>query len=433
MDYPQTLKEKILSAANTPGVYLMRDTKGIVLYVGKARNLKKRLVSYFSTDLTRKTVALMQKVGDVEFRLCASEDLALLLEASLIHQLKPRYNVSLRDDKSFPFVKISGGDFPAIYITRKKDDLGAQHPALSEGPVRASAQYIGPYTNVKLLKNALKIIRRSFAYRSCKRMPKQSCVYHKINLCPACCIGAISVKEYAHRIDNIILILKGKTDLLIRSLTRTMQNRSSAMDFEAAARLRDQITVLSEYASGPRGVNRKKESEDLRNRLGLNKLPIRIEGFDISNISGNQAVGSMVSFYNGTPDKNNYRRFRIRTVQGIDDYKMLAEIVRRRYARVIKEGGALPDLLIIDGGKGQLLAVFKQLEYLHIKLPIISIAKKDEHIYSSCKSHVLKFLEDTPALNLIRRVRDEAHRFALAYHQLLRKKALIGYSHARGE
>jgi len=413
MDYSQTLKEKILSACESPGVYLMRDAKNVVQYVGKAKNLKKRLLSYYRTGLSRKTAALMQKVADVELRLCASQELALLLEASLIRQLKPRYNVSLRDDKSFPFVKISGGDFPGVYITRKKDDLDAMH--------------IGPYTNVKLLKNALKIIRSSgFAYRSCRRMPKQSCVYYKINLCPGCCIGKISVEEYARLIDNIILILNGKTDLLIRSLTRTMQDRSKVMDFEAAARLRDQITVLSEHASGSRGVNRKKESEDLRNRLGLSKLPQRIEGFDISNISGNQAVGSMVSFYNGVPDKNNYRRFRIKTVQGIDDYKMLAEIVRRRYTRIIKEGRVLPDLLLIDGGKGQLQAAVKQLEYLHLKLPVISIAKKEEHIYSSCKPCVLKFVEDTPAINLIRRVRDEAHRFALVYHQLLRKKALIG-------
>ncbi len=412
MDYSQALKEKILSSCESPGVYLMRDAAGIVLYVGKAKNLKKRLLNYLGIGLSPKTAALMQKVRDVELRLCASEELALLLEASIIHRLKPRYNVSLRDDKSFPFVKVSKGDFPAVYITRKKDDL--------------SAQYIGPYTNTKLLKNALKIIRSNFAYRSCKQMPKQSCVYYKINLCPGCCIGKISVKEYARNINNIVLILNGKTDLLIRSLTRIMQDKSKAMDFEAAARLRDQITVLSEHASGLRGVNRKKESEDLKKRLGLNKLPIRIEGFDISNISGNQAVGSMVSFYDGTPDKNNYRRFRIKTVCGIDDCKMLAEIVRRRYARIIKEGGVLPDLLLIDGGKGQLQAAVKQLEYLHIKLPVISIAKKDEHIYSSCRPGFLKFAEDTPALNLIRRVRDEAHRFALAYHQLLRKKALIG-------
>jgi len=428
MNYPQTLKEKILSAYESPGVYLMRDAAGVVQYVGKAKNLKKRLLSYLRTDLSRKTAALMQKAQDVELKLCASEDLALLLEASLIRQLKPRYNVSLRDDKSFPFVKISGGDFPAIYITRKKDNLGGL--------------YIGPYTNVKLLKNALKIIRSSgFAYRSCKRMAKRSCVYHKINLCPACCIGKISVKEYARNIDNIILILNGKTDLLIRNLTSSMQDRSRVLDFEAAARLRDQITVLSESlgVSGPRGVNRKKESEDLRNKLGLSKLPIRIEGFDISNISGNQAVGSMVSFYNGAPDKNNYRRFRIKTVCGIDDYKMLAEVVRRRYSRILKEKGVLPDLLLIDGGKGQLQTAVKQLEYLHLKLPVVSIAKprnitpaeglrgrKDEYIYSSCKSRHLKFLEDTPAINLIRRVRDEAHRFALAYHQLLRKRALIG-------
>lgn len=410
MDYSQTLKEKILSAPNSPGVYLMRDAAGLVLYVGKANSLKRRLFSYLSADLNNKTASLMAKVVDIEFRLCINEHLALLLEASLIRELKPRYNVSLRDDKSFPLVKISGEDFPAIYITRSKDDLGAQ--------------YIGPYTNVKLLKNALKIIRRSFAYRSCKRMPKQYCLYHRINLCPAPCIGLISRKEYRRVIDNIILILEGKTDLLIRGLTKLMRDKSKAMDFEAAASARDQIAVLSENAFGPSEVNRRREAEDLKNRLGLKTLPEKIEGFDISNISGNQAVGSMVSFHNGIPDKNNYRRFRIKSVQGIDDYKMLAEVLRRRYSRIIKEGGALPDLALIDGGKGHLQAAARQLKELHLKLPVISIAKKDEHIYSSCKSRPLKFIEDTPALNLIRRVRDEAHRFALAYHHLLRKKEL---------
>ncbi|MDD5097079.1 MAG: GIY-YIG nuclease family protein [Candidatus Omnitrophica bacterium] len=412
MDNRKILKEKILSADESPGVYLMRDAARIVLYVGKANNLKKRLASYLRADLSPKTAALMQKVEDIELRLCASQEMALLLEASLIHQLKPKYNVSLRDDKSFPYVKISEGDFPAIYITRKQDD--------------SAAQLIGPYTNSKLLKNALKVIRSSFAYRSCKRLPKQSCIYYKIKLCPGCCIGKISAKEYARNIRNIILILNGKTDFLIRSLTRAMQDKSQARDFEAAARLRDQITVLSEHTGGGQGVNRKKEAEDLKNRLGLSKLPVRIEGFDISNIFGNYAVGSLVSFCDGTPDKNNYRRFRIKTVQGIDDYKMLAEIVRRRYARIIKEKEVLPDLLLIDGGSGQLKAAVEQLKHLQIRIPVISIAKQDEHIYSSAKPGFLKFKEDTPAINLIRRVRDEAHRFALAYHQLLRKKALIG-------
>lgn len=424
MGYSQRLKEKILSAPNSPGVYLMRDAAGLVLYVGKANSLKRRLFSYLSAGLNNKTASLMAKVVDIEFRLCSNEDMALLLEASLIRELKPRYNVSLRDDKSFPLVKISREDFPAVYITRSKDDSGAQ--------------YIGPYTNVKLLKNALKIIRRSFPYRSCKRMPKQYCLYHRINLCPAPCIGRISRKEYRRVIDNIILILEGKTDLLIRGLAKLMRDKSKALDFEAAASARDQIAVLSENAFGPSEVNRRREAEDLKNRLGLKTLPEKIEGFDISNISGNQAVGSMVSFHNGIPDKNNYRRFRIKSVQGIDDYKMLAEVLRRRFtrpyrigryaplrsSRLIKERGDLPDLALIDGGKGHLRAAARQLKELHLKLPLAGIAKKEEHVYAAGRGGPLNFPKDAPALNLIRRVRDEAHRFALAYHHLLRKKEL---------
>ena len=412
MEQSQKLKEKVLSAPDSPGVYLMRDNRGKVLYVGKANSLKKRLSNYFTKGLDSKTLALMGKVADVEFRLSPHEAMALLLEASLIRKLRPRYNICLRDDKSFPFVRISGEEFPSISITRKKND--------------PHSRYLGPYTNAKLLKNALKIIRRSFAYRSCRHLPSQSCIYGRINLCLAPCVGKVSRKEYRRGMDNIILILEGKADLLIHDLSRMMQDKSRARDFEAAALLRDQISTLAELSAGLSGVNRKSELEDLKNRLGLKKLPERIEGFDISSISGKQAVGSMVSFYCGSPDKNNYRRFRIRGFQGIDDYKMLAEVVRRRYSRLIKEKSALPDLLLIDGGKGHLLSAAGQLKELGLDLPLVSIAKKEERIYSNQKARSLIFSKDNPALNLIRRVRDEAHRFALGYHLLLRRKELIG-------
>jgi len=411
MGRPQELKEKISSAPNSPGVYLMRDRRGKVLYVGKAGSLRKRLSSYFIKGLDSKTLALMNKVADIEFRLSPNESMALLLEAGLIHKFKPHYNISLRDDKSFPFVKISAEVFPAISITRKKDD--------------SSGRYIGPYTNAKLLKNALKVIRRSFAYRSCRRLPGKSCIYGRINLCPAPCLGRLDPKEYNLRIEDIILILEGKADLLINRLRHLMQNKSRARDFEAAAEARDQISTLAELSAGLSGVNRKGELEDLKNKLGLRKLPERIEGFDISNISGKQAVGSMVSFYRGNPDKNNYRRFRIKDCTGMDDYKMLAEVVRRRYSRLIKENSALPDLLLIDGGKGHLLAAFRQVKELGLDLPLVSIAKKEELVYSNNKECGLNFADDTPTLNLIRRVRDEAHRFAVSYHLLLRRKELI--------
>ncbi len=390
----------------------MRDIRGKVIYVGKAKSLKKRLYNYLGSGLDAKTSALMRKVTSIEFMLSASEAMALLLEAKMIHKFKPRYNVSLRDDKSFPFVKISGEEFPSISITRKKDD--------------ASARYLGPYTNVKLLKSALKIIRRSFAYRSCRRLPRQSCIYGRIKLCPAPCAGRVGRSEYLKNISDIVMILEGRADILVHRLTRLMQEKSAARDFEAAAGIRDQISTLAELSSGLSGVNRSGELEDLKVMLGLKDTPRRIEGFDISNISGKQAVGSMVSFYCGNPDKNNYRRFRIKWIRGIDDYGMLSEVVHRRYSRVIREKGVLPDLLLIDGGKGHLLAARAQLKALGVDIPLASIAKKEERVYSSLSRRPRSFSEDTPALNLIRRIRDEAHRFAVKYHLLLRRKELIG-------
>ena len=422
MSYAQILREKILSAPDSAGVYLMRDGEGRVLYVGKANSLKKRLHNYLGRNLSAKTVALMAKVVDVEFRLTPNEELALLLEFKLIQEIKPRYNISLKDDKGFPFVRISQEEFPSIQVRRKKKN--------------AAGRYLGPYTNSKLLKNVLKIIRLEFAYRSCQRLPKQSCLYYEINLCPAPCSGKISRKEYQRRIDKIILILKGQGDLLVRKLTKSMQDKSREQDFEAAGRMRDQIIILSRMSSQLDGFSRKNELELLKRSLNLKHLPVRIEGFDISNISGLQAAGAMVSFYNGRADKNNYRRFRIKTFVGIDDYKMLAEIVRRRYRRLLKEKKALPDLVLIDGGKGHLLTALAELKALNLHIPLVSIAKPrkeargfmqnraQENIYSSQPGGklMLALPREGEALNLIRRIRDEAHRFALGYHHLLRKK-----------
>ena len=412
MNYRQTIKEKILSAPDSPGVYLMRDCLGRVLYVGKAKVLKKRLLNYLGRDLSGKTQALMAKVADLEFRLAPNEAMALLLEFKLIHEFKPKYNISLKDDKSFPFVKISQEEFPSIQVTRKKNDT--------------AARYLGPYTNTKLLKNALKIIRLELAYRSCKRLLKQSCIYHRINLCPAPCIGKISQKEYQQRIANIVLILEGRGDLLMRKLTKSMQEKSNSLDFEAAARMRDQIVVLSRISERPDTCSCQNALKELQGSLNLKNLPARIEGFDISNLSGKQATGAMVSFYNGQADKSNYRRFRIKSFAGIDDYKMLAEVLRRRYTRLLEEKKTLPDLLLIDGGKGHLLVAAHQLKALNLNIPLVSIAKEKENIYSSqsAKWRVV-LVKEGAALNLIRRIRDEAHRFALTYHHLLRKKALI--------
>jgi excinuclease ABC subunit C len=406
------IQEKIKSAPEEAGVYLMKDNKGRVIYVGKAKSLKKRLMAYLGRDLSTKTVALMSHVFDIEYQVCPNESLSLLHEASLIHKYKPRYNVSLRDDKSFPSVKITNEEFPAIYVSRKKEEDGAC--------------YLGPYTNAKLLKSALKIIRRSFPYRSCKKFPKRPCIYYRLSLCPAPCIGRITKKEYAKAIRNISLMLDGKTDALIKRLTEDMGFYSKERKFEEAAKIRDQINALSAITQSKSNFSSQDVIEDLKGLLRLSRLPERIEAFDISNIKGQEATGSMVSFYKGVADKDNYRRFRIRTAEIVDDYKMLAEVIRRRYSRAIKERLALPDLILIDGGKGHLLTAQKELEILGLEIALASIAKEEENIYIKDNARPIKLKSDTPALNLIRKVRDEAHRFAIKYHHLLRRKKIIG-------
>ena len=407
------LRKKVAQAPNTSGVYLMKDGEGKVIYVGKAKSLKKRLLNYVGKNLDTKTVMLMSNVADIEYRLAPTESLALLLEASLIHKYEPKYNVSLRDDKSFPLVKITDEDFPAVCITRKREnDL---------------AKYFGPYTSAWLLREALKIIRKRFPYRSCRQMPKKACMYYRIGLSPAPCIGKISKREYAKRIKNISLILEGKTETLARKLLREMSLKAKRREFEEAAVIRDQVNALSAIAGNYAGLPNGGELTDLMSLLQLKKLPERIEAFDISNISGKEATGSMVSFYRGLPDKNNYRRFRIKTVNRIDDYGMLAEVVRRRYSRLVKEKLPLPDLVIIDGGKAHLLTADRELVKLGLEIiPLASFAKEEEHIYIRRRFRPIKLESDTPALNLIRRVRDEAHRFAVAYHHILRRKKIIG-------
>jgi excinuclease ABC subunit C len=406
------LREKIARLPQEPGVYLFKDAEGTIIYIGKAKSLKKRVSSYFARDLSGKTMILMSQVRDIEYRLCPTESLALLLEASLIRQHRPKYNISLRDDKSFPFVKITNEEFPAICITRKKEDDGSL--------------YLGPFTSAKLLREALTIIRRTFPYRSCRQLPKKACMYYRIGLSPAPCVGKIGREEYRKTIDDIVLILQGSTEGLIKKLSLAMQKESGARNFEAAAALRDRIAALSALGRSSAFSPEESQLQDLEGLLDLEVTPQRIEAFDISDISGKEACGSMVSFYKASPDKNNYRRFRIKTVAGVDDYKMLSEVVARRYSRLVREKLPLPDLILIDGGRGHLLTAAKELEKLGLQIPLVSIAKDRENIYTKEKAQPIRFSSERPALNLIRRIRDEAHRFALSYHHVLRRKVTLG-------
>jgi len=409
------LKEKVARLPESPGIYIFKDSAGKIIYIGKAKSLKKRVQTYFSRDLSAKTQIMVGKIADLEYRLTPSEAQAQILEASLVKENQPQYNISLKDDKSFPLIRISDEDFPIVSLYRRKKAIAHD-----------TARYFGPYTNVALLRQALKIIRRIFGFRSCKTLPNKVCLYGRIKLCPAPCEGKITPEKYREIIKNIILFLDSKQEALLEKLSLRMKETAGVHKFEEAAKIRDQINALTAIGQTRVSLGSFRESEDLKNLLKLEKLPLRIEAFDISNIYGKEATGSMVSFYKGFADKNNYRRFRIKSVSGINDYKMLAEVVERRYSRLMEEKLPLPDLILIDGGRSHLLTAQRELKKLGLEIPLVSIAKEQENIYTNKKAKPINLKSDTPGLNLIRRIRDEAHRFALSYHHLLRRKKIIG-------
>ncbi|MBM3255375.1 MAG: excinuclease ABC subunit UvrC [Candidatus Omnitrophica bacterium] len=408
------LKDKIENLPESPGVYIFKDSQAAIIYIGKAKDLKKRVQTYFSRQLNSKTQAMVGKVADMEHRLTPTEAQAQILESFLIKRYQPQYNISLKDDKSFPWIKISNEEFPLVSICRrKKIDPDDQ------------ATYFGPYTNVDLLRQAFKLMRRIFAFRSCKTMPKEPCLYYRLKLCPAPCNAKIDTQHYKEIIYQIRMFLDYKYEELLDILSRRMKEAAAESRFEEAAKIRDQINALGAIGNSSGGAVSLNELEDLKSLAGLPNLPYRIEAFDVSNIQGKSASGSMVSFYKGRPEKGSYRRFRIKSVSGIDDYKMIAEVVSRRYFRLSQERLKPPDLILIDGGRQHLLVALKELEKLKLNIPLISIAKDKENIYTKDRDYPLKLGADTPALNLIRRVRDEAHRFAISYHRLLRKKKFL--------
>jgi excinuclease ABC subunit C len=411
----ERLKDKVANLPESPGVYIFKDGQGAIIYIGKAKDLKKRVQTYFSRQLNSKTQAMVAKVAEIEYRLTPTEAQAQILEASLIKGHQPQYNISLKDDKTFPWIKVSAEEFPVVSICRrKKTEAGG------------SAVYFGPYTNVDLLRQAFKLMRRVFAFRSCKTMPKEPCLYYRLKLCPGPCAGKIESRQYKEIIYQVRMFLDYRYEELLAALSRRMQEASRDSRFEEAALIRDQINALGAIGNNKGGAVTLNELEDLRALLGLAHSPYRIEAFDISNIQGESACGSMVSFYKGSADKDNYRRFRIKSVSGIDDYKMIAEVVARRYSRLVNERLGLPDLVLIDGGRQHLAVALRELEKLKLNIAVISIAKDRENIYTKDKDYPLRLEQDTPALNLIRRVRDEAHRFAISYHRLLRKKKALG-------
>jgi excinuclease ABC subunit C len=409
------LKEKIKNLPSKSGVYIFKDKEGKILYIGKAKDLRKRVSSYFTRPLDNKTQALISKTEDINYIVTASPAYAQLLEASLIKEKLPPYNISLKDDKSFPFICITDEDFPRIYICRRKKIKKYDRSI-----------YLGPYTNAKLLRQALKVLRKIFGFRSCKTLPKKSCLYGRLSLCPAPCEGKIDSSQYKKIINKIILFLNSNYHQLLEKLTEEMQRLAEEKRFEEAVCIRDQIRAISVLVNPAQESEECDELDALRNLVNLKKLPLRIEAFDISNMGGKESCAAMVSFYKGKPDKSNYRRFRIKTVNNIDDYAMLREVIYRRYKRLIEEKKELPDLIIVDGGKAHLNSAKKELKILNLDIPIIAIAKEEERLYATTRPQPIEYKKQNLAFNLILKIRDEAHRFAVAYHRILRRKKCLG-------
>jgi len=547
------IEEQVRRLPAGPGVYIYKDEKGSIIYVGKAINLKNRVQSYFrrTGKLDEKTRLLVGEIRDIEFFIVPSEQDALILELNLVKRHRPHYNIMLKDDKGFPYLRITPGDWPKLEVTRRY--------------VEGEGRYFGPFTDSRSVNAVLDLLRRLFPFRSCSqdlKRVKRPCLEYDMHRCPSPCSGKIAASDYKKSIDQAVLFLEGRQERVVKQLQREMTAAAEETDYERAAELRDRIrdieeviaaqriatrvkgeldavafvqagdecfvmvffirggkligrehfilkgtadqpssrvlaTFIGQFYSGAahipplilleqeaddkavlegwlaskRGTkveiavprrgprvelmttvadNAKKGLEqyklkrlltgaedaragldELARVLDLNGPPERIEGYDISNIQGKQAVGSMAVFSSGRPDSKNYRRFRIKTVPGANDFAMMKEVVGRRFARAKGEAGekwtVLPDLILIDGGEGQLSAAMEALKEKNApEIPIIGLAKEHEEIYLPGRSEPIVLEERSPARRLLQRVRDEAHRFALGYHTNLRQKASVG-------
>ncbi len=507
------------SLPKNPGCYIFRDRSRRIIYIGKAKDIRKRVSSYFQKkEHDAKTEALISHIDSVDFIVTDNEVEALILENNLIKKNQPKYNILLKDAKRYAYIELTDEDFPRLLLARKRT---------------AGGKYFGPFTSAAERDHVLRIAQRLFQIRTCRRMPKRPCLRYHINLCTAPCAGHATLEEYARQIRKAGKFLSGRAEELIKELESDMRAASAGQRYEKALLFRDQINALKHLTEQQNVERQKTYDEDiinymvrggkayvnlfniykgtlinrqefifehdegfleefmtryysenrvpkeiivpkktgdaikgyletirkskvrvivpqkgekkqllelvkknieityfgqtekleaLRTKLRLQDTPFVIECFDISHTGGTSTVGSMVQFRNAKPDKSNYRRFRIRTVEGIDDFTAIAEVVRRRYARLKTENADMPDLVIIDGGKGQLSSAMNELEKLRVKVPMISIAKKLEEIYFPGSKFPLRLDRKEKALRFVQEIRDEAHRFAISYHKLLRKK-----------
>ena len=495
MPVSEHIRKKLSSVPHKPGVYLHKDRFGSVIYVGKARDLRKRVSQYFHPSRRMgwdlKFNALVEAIADFDFHVVRSDAESYLLESKLIKEFKPRFNISFRDDKRFLMLKVNLNDpIPNFTFARFKKDDGAR--------------YFGPFANAGALRNTLTLARRQFNLRGCRvftptEADYKHCLYAHLKYCTAPCVGNVTREQYLEQVHAACDFLEGQSREMQSELETEMKKAAAAHDFERAASLRDLIRDLQDTGKRtekferipytlPLSINPENDLVELGKILNLPAPPQRIEGFDISNISGTFKVASLVSFKNGRPDRANYRRFKIKTVAGQDDFASIAEVVRRRYARLLNEANksaappsqktqdddsgeaipqelqkvvdetakkirrgipvgqasslsqtknknkngdrqdacpTLPNLILIDGGRGQLNAACVELKKLGLeKVPVIGLAKEFEEIYLPEKSEPLRLGLDHSAVKLLQRIRDECHRVANSYNAQLRLKKI---------
>lgn len=439
-----------------PGVYLMKDAGGVVLYVGKASKLPDRVSSYFvpSADLGPKKQPMLDVVHDFDVLACEGEWEALLAENRLIKDIKPRFNARLVDDKSFPYLVVTSSraeDYPRVFVTRNPaglDGEGGTHPEMRQ------ARVFGPFTNAGALREAVQVLQRVFKFRTCKLDivqgdPKnrrfRPCLLHAIGQCTAPCAEKISPEAYNEDVDRFVKFLGTRRSTMLRELRDEMSRASVDLRFERAAALRDQIKAiekLDERATTRDGwqpeteigyIDPIKGIKALQKALGMENAIRCIEGIDIAHLQGGETVGSKVCFIDGRPFKDEYRRYRIKTVKnlpgdrGNDDYASIREVVSRRYREAGAGEALYPEVILIDGGLGQLHAAQQAFEQLDVQPPmVISLAKKEELIYVQARAEPIRLSRNNAGLRLCQQVRDEAHRFAQHYHHVLRRKKTLG-------
>jgi excinuclease ABC subunit C len=427
--------EKVRSFPQTPGVYLMKDAAGRVIYIGKAKNLRNRAGNYFLKAAAQdpRTAKLVLEIRDIEYLEAKNEIDAILTEARLIKDILPKYNKELRDSKTFPYLEIDvREDYPGICFTREPKDRGTK--------------LYGPFPNPRQLRGAIQVLQKIFKFRTCtldidaddKRWQWfRPCLLHSIEQCTAPCNLRISKEEYRKDIKRLQQVLDGKKDTLLTEMHEDMESAAKELRFEDAARLRDEIEMLQSLDK--RGVlethvqpevfpiDPKKGLAGLQKVLHLRQQPRIIEGIDVAHTAGKETVASVVQFIDGLPFKPGYKRMRIHEARSGDDFAAIHETVARRFQHLRRENESMPNLLLVDGGKGQLNAALSALAGLQIDPPLIlSLAKREELIHVMHRDEPLRLSRRSYALRLAQYVRDEAHRFAQHYHHILRRRSILG-------